>query len=72
MDIADWTATVVAAWVTLSILLALIIGRVAKYGDQQVRAMGPGQAAGHALGKRTTVWRSTVAADGRVHHRQVA
>ena len=72
MDIAGWTATLVAAWVTLSILLGLIIGRVAKYRDRQVPAVGLGLAAGPALGRQTTVWRSTVAADGRVHHRQVA
>jgi hypothetical protein len=72
MDVASWIAIVVAAWVTLSILLGLIVGRIAKYGGQQVPAMGPGQAAGPAPGKRTTVWRSTVAADGEVHHRQVA
>jgi membrane protein implicated in regulation of membrane protease activity len=72
MDIADWTATVVVAWVTLSVLVALIVGRVAKFRDQQVPAVRPGKTAGRALGKRTAVWRSTVAADGRVHHRQVA
>jgi len=72
MGIANWTATVVVAWLTLSVLLALIIGRVAKYRDQQVAAVGPGKTAGPALGKRTTIWRSTVAVDGRVHHRQVA
>jgi hypothetical protein len=79
MDIADWTATVLVVWVTfvvalvmLSVLVALIIGRVLKLRDQQVPATGPGKTAGRALGKRTTIWRSTVAADGRVHHRQVA
>jgi len=34
MDVASWIAIVVAAWVTLSILLGLIVGRVAKYGGQ--------------------------------------
>jgi hypothetical protein len=72
MDIADWTVTVVVAWVTLSVLVGLIIGRIAKFGDQQVAAMGPSKTAGPALGGRTTVWRSSVASDGRVHHRQVA
>ena len=79
MDIADWTATVLVVWVTfvvalvtLSVLVGLIIGRVLKFRDQQVPATDPGKTAGPALGKRTTVWRSTVAADGRVRHRQVA
>jgi hypothetical protein len=70
MAIATWTAIVATAWVTLSMLLGLLIGRVAKYRDQQVLALG--QAGGPALRTRTTVWRSTVAADGRFHHRQVA
>jgi hypothetical protein len=72
VDIADWTATVVVAWVTLSALVALFIGRVAKFGNQQVAATGPSKTARPALIKRTSVWRSTVAADGHVHHRQVA
>jgi hypothetical protein len=79
MDIPDWIATVVVvwvtfvlAWVTLSVVVGLIIGRVLKFRDQQVSAVGPGKAAGPALGKRTTVWRSTVTADDHVHHRQVA
>jgi hypothetical protein len=73
MDIADWIAAVVAAWVTLSVPVALIIGKIIAAGhDPRVQAMGPGKTAGPALGKRTSVWRSTVATDGRVHHRQVA
>jgi hypothetical protein len=73
MDIAGWIATVVVvAWMTLSVLVALIIGRVAKFRDQQIAALGQGKTAGPARGRRTTVWRSTIAADGRVHHRQVA
>jgi hypothetical protein len=79
MDIPDWIATVVVvwvtfvlAWVTLSVVVGLIIGRVLKFRDQQVSAMGPAKDAGPPLGKRTTVWRSTVTADGHVHHRQVA
>jgi hypothetical protein len=73
MDIADWIAAVVAVWVTLSVPVALIIGKIIAAGrGQQVQAMGPGKTAGRGLGKRTSVWRSTVAGDGGVHHRQVA
>jgi hypothetical protein len=72
MDMAGWVGTVVVAWVTLSVLVALVVGRVAKFGDQQVAAMPAGRTAGPALVKRTSVWRSTVAANGRVRHRQVA
>jgi hypothetical protein len=82
MAIADWTATVVVVWltfvvalVTSSVLVGLIIGRVLKFRDQQVPAIDPGKVAEPAPGKRTArtaVWRSTVTADGHVHHRQVA
>jgi hypothetical protein len=76
MDIADWIAAVVAAWVTLSVPVALIVGKIIAAGrSPQVQAMGPGKTAGPALSKRTTVWRSTVAGNGRVQrstHRQVA
>ena len=72
MDIADWIATVVAAWVMLSVPVALIIGKIPAGRDPQIPAVGPGKTAGPELGKRTSVWRSTVAADGRAQHRQVA
>jgi hypothetical protein len=81
MDIAYWTAIFVVAWMTLSVSLTLIIRWVAKYGDQkvapidqQVAPMGPGRTVEPALSlsKRTSVWRSTVAADGHVRYRQVA
>jgi hypothetical protein len=75
MDIADWVGTVAVAWVALSVLVALFVGRVAKLRDQQVPAMRPGKTgktAGPALVKQTTVWRSTVGANRRFLHRQVA
>ena len=79
MDSTDWTAMVLVVWVTfvlalvtLSALVGLITGRVLKFRDKQVPGSGPGKTAGPSRGKRTTVWRSTVTADGRVHHRQVA
>jgi hypothetical protein len=41
MDIAGWIATVVAAWVTLSVPVALVIGKIISMGrDPQVQAMG--------------------------------
>jgi len=72
MDIADWVGTVAVAWLTLSVLVALLVGRVAKLGDQQVPAMRRGETAGPARVRQTTVWRSTVGADRRFHHHQVA
>ncbi len=73
MGIAEWIAIVAVAWVTLSVLLALIIGRVAKFGDQQVSVIRLGKTSKPSIIRRTTtIWRSTVAADGRAIHRQVA
>jgi hypothetical protein len=59
MSIAYWTAIVVVAWVALSVLVGLIIGRVVKHRDRQRAASSPGKTAG-------------IPADGRMHHREAA